>query len=215
MKPNLNIYIALVHYPIRNKTGDIVTTAITNLDIHDIARTARTFGIKKYFIVNPLESQIMITERILNYWATSKMANRMPDRQDALKTVRITDKISNVIEYIQNQTGKLPIQVSTDARENTNTLSYAALQNIIDLDERPVLILFGTGYGLTPDILNNTDYRLEPIRGVDGFNHLSVRAAVAIILDRLLSSGNIAPVKNAENNINIKEEKYASCHQGY
>ena len=46
-------------------------------------------------------------------------------------------------------------------------------------DEAPYLILFGTGWGLTSEIL-------EPIRGKTKYNHLCVRSAVSIILDRLL-----------------------------
>ena len=34
--------IALVHHPVLDKGGAIVTTALTNLDVHDLARSART-----------------------------------------------------------------------------------------------------------------------------------------------------------------------------
>ncbi|MEZ4288133.1 MAG: RNA methyltransferase [Polyangiales bacterium] len=50
----------------------------------------------------------------------------------------------------------------------------------------PHLLLFGTGHGLADEVLDRADYLLEPIDGADGFNHLSVRAAVAIVADRLL-----------------------------
>ncbi len=50
-----------------------------------------------------------------------------------------------------------------------------------------MLLLFGTGWGLTPQLLDEADLRTEPIRGVSpsGYNHLSVRSACAIALDRL------------------------------
>jgi len=35
------VYIALLHYPMYNKRMDIITTSVTNLDLHDIARVAR------------------------------------------------------------------------------------------------------------------------------------------------------------------------------
>ena len=57
MSEDSPLYIALVHYPIRNKRGEVVTTSVTNLDIHDIARTARTYNYKKYFIVTPVKKQ--------------------------------------------------------------------------------------------------------------------------------------------------------------
>ena len=48
-----NISIALLHYPVYNKNKEIVASSVTNFDIHDIARCARTYGINKYFIVHP------------------------------------------------------------------------------------------------------------------------------------------------------------------
>jgi hypothetical protein len=47
-----------------------------------------------------------------------------------------------------------------------------------------VLLLFGTGNGMAEDLLAACDYLLPPLRA-GGYNNLSVRAAVAIILDRL------------------------------
>ncbi len=44
----MDIYIGLVHHPVRNRHGETVATAVTNLDIHDIARAARTYGIRGY-----------------------------------------------------------------------------------------------------------------------------------------------------------------------
>ncbi len=53
---------------------------------------------------------------------------------------------------------------------------------------RPVLIILGTGWGLTENIFSQSDYVLEAIEGASDYNHLSVRSAAAIILDRLLGS---------------------------
>ena len=52
-------------------------------------------------------------------------------------------------------------------------------------ENRPVMILFGTGWGFRPEVFDNVDYVLEPILGAGDFNHLSVRSAVAILLDRI------------------------------
>ena len=48
-------------------------------------------------------------------------------------------------------------------------------------------MLFGTGWGLEKSILTEADYVLDPIEGVGEYNHLPVRAAIAIILDRLVA----------------------------
>ena len=50
-----NLYLGLVHYPIYNKNMQVIATAVTNFDIHDISRTARTYDVKKYFLIHPLE----------------------------------------------------------------------------------------------------------------------------------------------------------------
>ena len=62
------VYIGLVHYPILNKNNQVISTAITNLDIHDISRTAMTYGINKYFIIHPLEQHHSLALQILGYW---------------------------------------------------------------------------------------------------------------------------------------------------
>jgi hypothetical protein len=52
---------------------------------------------------------------------------------------------------------------------------------------KAVLVLFGTGWGLAQGVIAGADAVLEPIRPRRGdYNHLSVRAACAIALDRLL-----------------------------
>ena len=66
-----------------------------------------------------------------------------------------------------------------------NSVSYADLSSEIYSDENPYLLLFGTGWGLTDEIMNMSYKILNPIRGETEYNHLSVRSAVSIILDRL------------------------------
>ncbi|MCX7919314.1 MAG: RNA methyltransferase [bacterium] len=181
------VYVALVHYPVRNREGKLVTTSITNYDLHDIARTCRTFGIIKYYLVNPLESQLMLAERIAFYWQHGLGSRLIPDRKEAFTLVRVKETIEQVIAEIQDEEGSNPVLVGTDAREMPNTISYSALRGAMNESSRPYLLIFGTGWGIEQTWLNSLDYRLEPIRGtVDAYNHLSVRAAVAIILDRLL-----------------------------
>jgi hypothetical protein len=49
----------------------------------------------------------------------------------------------------------------------------------------PELLLLGTGWGLAAEVLERVDDVLEPIAGSGPYNHLSVRTAAAIVLDRL------------------------------
>ena len=57
----------------------------------------------------------------------------------------------------------------------------------LKVDNRPMLLLFGTGWGLHASVLDGADFKLDPILGSaqDGYNHLSVRSAVAIYCERL------------------------------
>ena len=53
LPPRANLAIALLHHPVYNKLHEVVTTALTNLDLHDIARSSRTFGLDRFYIVTP------------------------------------------------------------------------------------------------------------------------------------------------------------------
>ena len=65
-------------------------------------------------------------------------------------------------------------------------LSYPQLNGLI-ADGRPIVLMFGTAWGLAPELLEQATYRLAPIQGTGDYNHLAVRSAVAIILDRILA----------------------------
>lgn len=181
-----NVYVGLVHYPIYNKNGKVVTTAITNFDIHDISRTSRTYNISKYFLIHPNESQALLAKEIMDYWQNGYGAQYNPDRCEAFKLLTIVENIELAVASIEKEEGKVPIVVTTDARIYPNTVSYAFMRNEIEMSETPILLLFGTGWGIEKDTMSKFNYILEPIYGPCDYNHLSVRAAVAIILDRLL-----------------------------
>lgn len=181
----LPVYIGLVHHPIYNKNNEIVTTAITNFDIHDIARTSRTYDLIKYFIIHPHDSQKALAEEIIGYWQEGYGGQYNPDRKEALSIVEVIPDIAAAVEYVAAREGVRPIIVTTDARKYENTVSYRRLRQEI-ADGRPCLLLFGTGWGMENSVMKQFDYILEPIYGPGTYNHLPVRAAVAIILDRLL-----------------------------
>lgn len=181
------IYLALVHYPVYNKRKDIVCTSVTNFDIHDISRTCSTYDVKGYRIVVPVDAQKQLTERILGYWHDGLGGNYNKDREEAFLRTKVAESIEEVIAEIEKEEGKTPKIVTTSARKFSNSISFQGLQEKIFEEENcPYLLLFGTGWGLTDEIMDLSDYILDPIRGNSEYNHLSVRAAVAIILDRLL-----------------------------
>ncbi len=195
-----NIYIALVHYPVLGRDGKIVSSAVTNLDVHDIARTARTYGIKGYYIVTNLKAQQEIVRKVLKFWGEGFGAGYNPSRKEALSLVRLKSYIEEVIEDIEKEEGEKPIIFFTSAKKREGDVSFEEGRKIILESKRPVLILFGTSWGLPEEIREICDYILEPIRSKSDYNHLSVRAAAAIIIDRLIG-------ENVMNEKDLKEGK--------
>ncbi len=184
MKDKGGVDIALIHYPVINKNQEVIGSAVTNLDIHDIARAACTFGIDDYFIVTPYEDQQQLVEEITDHWKTGYGANRNPARRKALEIVRVTSSLQEVIKTITEEK-KAPIIAATSARQFEKTVSYRRCREMIESEKHRILLLFGTAHGMADEIMEQTDICLPPIKGAGKYNHLSVRSAVSIILDRL------------------------------
>ena len=180
------VFLALVHYPNYNKRGEVIATAVTNLDVHDIARSSCTYGLAGYFIIHPVASQQAVVKEIASYWQEGYGATYNPDRKRAIDLICVQESIESTIDAIIAQEGQPPLVVTTDACLHDKSIGYQALRAQIETDERPILLLFGTGWGLEKSVLDKADAILHPIFGPVPYNHLSVRSAVAIILDRLL-----------------------------
>lgn len=180
------VYLGLVHSPVYNKRGDVVCTSVTNFDIHDISRTCRTYDVNQYHIIVSVDAQKKLTERIIGYWQEGMGAGYNRDREEAFGRTRVYESIEKSITEIEAREGKKPLIITTSAKTFSNSIGYKALSEKIFEDDRPYLLLFGTGWGLIDEVMDMSDYILEPIRGKAEYNHLSVRSAVSIILDRLL-----------------------------
>jgi len=182
------IYAALLHHPVYDKNGQVVTTAVTNMDIHDITRSGCTYGLKGFFVVTPVKALQKLALKIIEHWETGYGSQYNTTRKEALALAHICDTLDDAIIAIERQTGEKPVIVATSARRAKNRTSFAALRDMLHTETRPLLILFGTGWGLTEAILSQSDYVLEAVDGRGDYNHLSVRSAAAIILDRLLGT---------------------------
>ena len=180
-----NLYIGLVHYPIMNKHKDVITTAITNYDIHDIARASITYDVSKYFVIHNIPAQRELAATIMEHWKSGFGSTYNPDRKDAFTEVELVNSIRKAVDLVTEAEGVRPIIATTDARTYDNTITYSAMRKHLENDSRPVLVLFGTGYGMTKETMEEFDCILEPIYGHGEYNHLSVRSAVSILLDRL------------------------------
>lgn len=179
------LYVGLVHYPIYDKNFNVIATAITNYDLHDISRSAKTYGVKKYFIIHHIPGQLDMVHKIMDFWESPVGRNYNGYRTQAFDIVDIRPSIEAAVEAVTAAEGKRPYVVTTDARTYANTISYKELRQKREEDDTPILLLFGTGYGMTKETMGKFDFILEPIYGAGEYNHLSVRSAAAIILDRL------------------------------
>ena len=180
-----NLYVALTHYPVVNKRGETIVSAVTNLDLHDISRTAKTYGLKSFYVVSPLKDQKTLVQRIISHWTAGAGAVYNPARRNALELIRLSDSIKDVAEDIKSIEHRYPKIVATCARRYPASVSFKGFRNIIE-NGAPHLLVLGTAWGLTESFISEADYVLEPIAGAADYNHLSVRSAAAIILDRLL-----------------------------
>jgi hypothetical protein len=180
-----NLYVGLVHHPIYDKRREVVATAVTNFDIHDIARCAKTFGIAGFFVITPLESQVQLVERIVRHWMEGAGSTYNPTRKESLSVVRVSRTIDEADREISDLWDKKVKRIATGASYHPNSIDFGFLKKLLEDRDTPFFILLGKGWGLTQEVKDSSDYILAPIGG-KGYNHLSVRSAVAIILDRLL-----------------------------
>lgn len=180
------LYVALLHYPMLNKREQVVATSITNLDLHDISRAARTYEAEGFFVVHPAPGQQELIREIQAFWQEGYGGQYNPDRKEAFSLFHLAGDLEEVEQIIMDQTGQKPVTIATDAKKYPQTISYRQMKDIIFNEEKVLLLLFGTGSGMLPETVESCDFILEPIRGAGNYNHLSVRSAVSIILDRLL-----------------------------
>jgi len=190
------VYLVLLHYPMLNKRGETITTAVTNLDIHDISRSARTYCVNTFFIVTPILEQHEIVNRILGHWREERAQKAHPDRVEAVNRVKLVRDFDEVLSEISAENTEGPEVFMPDARTLKGSIGYKELRQELEESDRtrPLVIVLGTGWGIAEEFFPRVDRFLNPILGPEGrqdeggYNHLSVRAAAAIILDRLFGN---------------------------
>ena len=182
----MSLYIGLVHYPVYNKKNEIIASAITTLDLHDIARLARTYDVKKFFVITPLDDQQELAERVIKHWTRGYGSKYNPHRKEAIELVAVVPSLERAVDSVAETEGEAPLLIATDAsRHEDRSISFERARAVIK-QEQSVILLFGTAWGLDKTFMTMTDHILEPISGRSEYNHLSVRTAAAIILDRLV-----------------------------
>jgi len=176
------VSLAIVHYPVLDKRGEIVSTSINNLEMHDVARSCMTFGVELCYIVTPLDKQRAIAGQLVEHWRSGYGRKYNPDRAEALGKISIRKTLGEVMAEFD---GLKPHVIGTSSRQRDISIGYDDLKEWVVSDSRPFLLLFGTGWGLPPEIVSGCERTLLPIKGPGDYNHLSLRVAIGIILDRL------------------------------
>lgn len=178
-------YVMEVHYPVLDKRGEKSSTAITGMDLHDIARACRTYGIKKYLLVTPIAQQREMAKRIAGHWTSGWGADYNPDRREAFSTLKIFASVQKAIAWAEEKEKKPVFKIATTAKRHAGAQHWLTLKREILRRDHSPLIIFGTGWGLHDEVMEMADAVMTPIcGGKDGWNHLSVRSAVSITLDR-------------------------------
>jgi len=170
------IAMALVHHPVRNRQGEIATTAITSIDVHDLARSCAFFDVSPLYLVHPAAGMHAWVQEMLRYWLHGEGARRNPQRAAALARVRCVFSLE-------------------DARADADwrfwyTSARPPVAKTVPVEALPAmegdhLIVLGTGWGLAWEAMPQPSGWLSPIEGTGSVRALSVRAAAAILLDRL------------------------------
>lgn len=180
-----DIFLALLHHPVVDRNGRLITSAITSLDLHDIARSSRTYGVRALYVVHPIPDQREFARSVIDHWHIGYGRNFDSRRVEALDLIEVVPDLDAAVAAAERAAGQRPELVHTSARE-ARGMSFAAMrERMAAEDAAPILIMLGTGFGLAPAARERADLALEAIRGTGDYNHLSVRAAASIILDRL------------------------------
>ena len=197
----MRIFLALVHFPVVDRQGKVLATAITNVDLHDLGRSGRTYGAESVFVVTPIVLQQRMVQEVYDHWTKGAGSSHVR-RAAAVSLVEPVASLQDAAQAIATRTGRAPTIAVTGAQMAEPNIDFATLRAQILADDGqdlqpPLLLVFGTGWGLAAEAIALADLRLPPIHRhgnlkafAPGYNHLSVRAAAAIALDRLCGDGN-------------------------
>ncbi|MCF8104621.1 MAG: tRNA (guanosine(37)-N1)-methyltransferase TrmD [Desulfohalobiaceae bacterium] len=185
-KAGRNLYLGLVHYPVLDKRNKTTAVSLTNMDIHDIARVSCSYGLGGFYVITPLQDQQELARTLVKHWREGAGKKANPDRVRAMESVEIAADLRESLTRIEDRCGRPPKLVATSAR-GQGSMTWKDLRTV--LYKEPVFLLLGTGYGLAPEVIQGVNEVLPPLRAGSPYNHLSVRTAAAVTVDRILGEG--------------------------
>jgi len=126
----MKLYMALLYYPAYNKNKEIIATSIVIHDLHDLSRAARTYGVKRFYVVQPMEEQQKVVERILRFWESVGYEYN-PNRLEAISVLAVKDSLEDVIKEIEGVEKERPYIIGTSAKRRSNEISFLKTANKI------------------------------------------------------------------------------------
>lgn len=189
-RPGRNLSFCLMHYPVLLGEKNSGASSLTNLDVHDIGRVSRSYGMGPFYVTSPLEDQLRVLDDILRHWTRGPGGLGNPDRARALEIVRPARSLEEAVADLTARTGARPLVLASSAvwpgSKKKSGPPLLTPRDVLNLCRQgPVLLCLGTGHGLAPEVTKQCDGLLRPLRFL-GYNHLSVRAAAAVMADRIL-----------------------------
>lgn len=176
MNAKPDIAVALVHHPVLNRRGEPATTAVTPMDVHDFARTCAFYDVAPVYFVHPAPAMREMVCELAGYWLHGAGGRRNPGRGEALSRVMLRASLEEVRQEADWTVWYTSANPPTDATTPPASLARMPGRH---------LLVFGTGWGLDTARLTAPNGWLSPIAGIGMVRHLSVRAVLAIYLDRL------------------------------
>lgn len=187
MGSGFDLSVVLLHDQMVDKQGTPITSSLTLIDIHDIARSAKTYGLRTVFIAHPNPTMRKLGRALKEHWEEGYGATYNPNRKEAIGGVEVVSSLDEAITQIDARTGQLPTLVATSAKDGGSRVRFSEFRATLSSGKSdPYLLMLGTGWGMSEALLQRAQLFLEPVKGPTVYNHLSVRSACAIILDRLL-----------------------------
>ncbi len=185
--PMPRISIALVHHPVAGKNGQEIASSITTLDVHDMARYGKTFGAERIYIITPVADQKVLVERMKSHWTDEEYLKKQNVRREGTVELLVTlPSVEDAVAHARTRSKRVKL-LATTAQRVPGAVSTDEWRARAAEEADEWIILFGTAYGLGKSLMERAECTLLPIDGAGAFNHLPVRGASAIILDRLIS----------------------------
>src|SRR5436853_424381 len=137
----MDLSVALLHENMHDKQGKIVTASLTLIDIHDLARGSRTFGITSLFVAHPSPAIRKLAHTLETHWEEGFGATYNPNRKEALETLEIVSDLDEVIHKIDLRTKKLPKLIASSAKKGADRMTYPKMREVIDATSDPFVLM--------------------------------------------------------------------------